>query len=177
MSNNIPSLNIDDRNHLFNLHKVSKNKDCLASCSTAAAAFLILGALIVISCASLCFTLPGINAIQDVILPGILPGIGAILLSLPFIIYSIRQQPSRKTARQDAQDFTLALFSWHQVDQMDKETKISFIHNNFFKSKWSNHYCKEFMLDLKKRYPKQNQSDEEKALLEAFDETIKEFYK
>lgn len=54
------------------------------------ASFLVISSLIVISGACLCLALPGVNVIQNVILPGVLPGCLGILLSIPFIIRSVK---------------------------------------------------------------------------------------
>ncbi len=56
--------------------------------STVTATFLVLMSAIVISSAALCLTLSGIDPITQVIFPGILPGCGGLLISIPFIFYS-----------------------------------------------------------------------------------------
>lgn len=165
-------LHARDQHHLFELHDTFKKTACRTGCSTAAASFLILGALIVIGGACLCLTLPGVNVVNNVILPGVLPGSGALMLSIPFIVYSVLKSREKNAQRKDLIDWNIMLLSRYQVDQMEEEEAVSFIKDNFFKPKWAKEYSSKVIGDIKERYPKKKdeQTSEEQALLKALDE-------
>jgi len=161
---NVVYIHGDDQEHLLELHDTFKNKRTRTGCSVAAASFLILGALIVIGCASLCLTLPGVNVINNVILPGVLPGSGALLLSIPFVIDGVRKSKELNKARDELVDFNIALFSYHKINEMEAEDKVEFIKEKFFNPKWTKEYAFKLIGDIKKRYPKKD------PLAEALDE-------
>ncbi|MCC5831774.1 MAG: hypothetical protein JJU12_01865 [Chlamydiales bacterium] len=165
-------LNPADENHLFQLHETFKKTACRTGCSTAAASFLIIGALIVIGSACLCLTLPGVNVVSNVIAPGVLPGSGALLLSTKFIVYSVRKSRKKNAQRHAIIDWNCMLLKFYQVDQMEEKAAVSFIKENLFKPKWSKEYSSKVIGDIKERYPKNKdkQTEEEQALLKALDE-------
>lgn len=162
----------NDKKHLFGLHSDFKSKTCYAKYSVAAAAFLIIGALIVIFCSSLCLTLPGVNVVQNVILPGVLPGCGALFLSLPFIFSSIHYSRKKNPIRKELIKFSLALISWHDFTSIDSKKKILFLEENLFDPDWDKEYSRGVISDMKKWYPekKENQSSDQKKLLKALNE-------
>jgi len=175
---NVAHIHARDQRHLFELHDTFKTSACRTGCSTAAASFLMIGALIVIGCACLCLTLPGVNVINNVILPGVLPGTGAIVLSIPFIVYAVRKSREKNVDRKEVIDWNLMLFNHHQVDQMDEEEAVDFIKENFFKPKWTKEYSAKILSDIKDRYPKKkaDQTPEQEALIKALDEVRTQIY-
>ncbi len=98
--------------------------------STVTAVFLVLISAIVISSASLCLTISGIDPFIQVILPGILPGFGGLLISAPLIVYSrhrsLRINDIRK--RHWLPDINTFLKE-HPNDFKEKEAGAVFIEN------------------------------------------------
>lgn len=82
---------------LMELHAEVKHEATIMGCSAAAAAFLLIGALIVITCGCWCLKLGVINVIAQVIQPVVIPGCIAILASLPllYVAYVRKQRQSR----------------------------------------------------------------------------------
>ncbi len=180
MSTSTPKLHPEDKTHLFALHETFNQKARLTGCSTAAASFLILGALIVIGASCLCLTLPGVNVIQHVILPGVFPGSGALLLSLPFIYATVRGSRAKNAARKELIEFSIALINWHQVEDMPKtRQKTKFLYKNFIKSRWTKEYSSKLIKDIKERYPEEDKQTPRarKSLLKALDNTLQEIQK
>jgi hypothetical protein len=96
----VTSITGQQQQELKGLHEQFGRKVKLTGCSTAAAAFLLIGALIVIACGCLCCTLPGVNVIVDVILPAIVPAIFAILISIPCMILAVQYARDKKPLRE-----------------------------------------------------------------------------
>lgn len=71
---------------------------CPSSSSAIGASILLIPGLIVIVSSCLCLTLPGVNVIRQVVLPGVLPGTGAVLLSIPLWVATFRYG-QKKTAK------------------------------------------------------------------------------
>lgn len=172
-------LHAQDQQHLFQLHAAFKKTACRIGCSAAAASFLVIGALIIISAACLCLSLPGVNVVNNVILPGVLPGSGALLLSIPFIVYTVHKVEEKNRRRRELIDWNVMLLNHHQVHAMKKSAAASFIKDNFFKPNWAKEYASKVIGDIKERYPKDKdaQSPEDKALIKALDKAKIEIFK
>src|SRR4051794_22588554 len=79
-----------DKGFLDNSHNELSGYIKTASCTTFVAGFLIIASMIVLISSLLCLTLPGINVVQAVILPGVLPSTCGLLISIPFVIKSVK---------------------------------------------------------------------------------------
>jgi hypothetical protein len=176
---NVLHIHPQDIQHLFELHNIFKTSACQTGCSTAVASFLMIGALIVIKCACLCLMLPGINVVNNVIFPGILPCTGAIVLSIPFIVYSVRRSREKNIHRKELIEWNLMLLKWLRVDRMEEEKIIDFINENFLKPKWTKEYSAKVINDIKERYPKKkaDQTPEQKTMIKALNGVCTKIYK
>ncbi|MCH9626401.1 MAG: hypothetical protein S4CHLAM2_00230 [Chlamydiales bacterium] len=113
--------------------------------------------------------------IQHVILPGVLPGSGALLVSLPFIYAAVRSTRAKNAARKELIEFNIALISWHQVEQMPRTRhKTQFLYKNLLKRAWTKEYASKLIKEIKERYPEENDQTprERKSLLKALDGTL-----
>lgn len=97
------------------------------SLSTAAASFLVMGALIVIGCSLCCLALPGINVITQILVPAILPSICAIAIAVPLIIYNVKVYKEHKNLKIDLVSHYCTLF-------LHEETKAIFEKKDYKKS-------------------------------------------
>ncbi len=169
-----PRLHTDDHEHLFRLYNAFDKKSCLAGLSVAAASFLIIGALIVIGGASLCLTLPGVNAISHIILPAIVPSAGVLLFSIALVYQGAIQKIKQNKERQKLIDYCVALFTYHNIMEMEKREKVAFI-KEFFDPNWTREYSSRVVDDIKKRYPSEKETEDQaiKDLHKALDKVKK----
>lgn len=148
-------------------HEVFSEKAKIAGCSTAASSFLLIGALIVITCGCLCLNLSGVNVINQVILPAVVPGVAAILLSIPFIIASVKYAREKNAIRQDIIDTIFKCLREDRQDlaEMDEEEQIAYIQKNFLDESWKKEYQSKLIADIKEEVEKhlpEKQSDPKK---------------
>lgn len=59
---------------------------------------LIVIPILVIYCSALCLTLPGVNAVTDVLRPAIVPSVLCLWLSWPFVYYAVKYSRQSKRA-------------------------------------------------------------------------------
>lgn len=132
MATGIPNRGL---NRLHEIHPIYYDKTTSLSCSTAAAVFLCVGALIVIMCGCLCLQLPNVNVIKHVILPAIVPGFIAIGLSIPFIIKTVKGRDEIKPQRREMFEIMVAALNDNRVATMKKNERVKFILKNFLEWK------------------------------------------
>src|SRR5262245_18644647 len=117
------------------LKKLGENFDYktkLAGCSSAAATFLLIGALIVITCGCLCLMLPGVNVISHVILRAVVPGSLAIVVSIPFILLTVRHRCDQDFFRKRLITRMVSLLEEYKVPEKKlKAERVDFILKNF----------------------------------------------
>jgi len=127
------SISSDDRAELLMLHDDFGKKIKWAACSTAAAAFLLVGALIVITCGCLCLMLPGVNVVNHVILRAVVPGIFGILISLPLILFAVRNSLDKKIYHTQLIDTMVSYLDTYGVPEKSRKQRVNFILYNFIK--------------------------------------------
>lgn len=159
-------------------HEYFNKKARIASITTAAAALLIIFSSIVITCASLCAVLPNVNVIQSIILPGILPGACGILLSIPFIILSVKFAREKKARRKEWVESFQTMLTTYKVEGKEKEAQMEFVKKNFFPKKTSREYRQKIVDDLRALYPKDkaSQSPAQQTFVEALDDVKKDLF-
>ena len=149
-----------------------------AGYSAAAAAFLTIGASIVITCGCLCLMLPGVNVISHVILPAVVPGSFAILASLPFIFFAVKYTGERNEVRDQMINKMLVHLESYGIPDIKAENKekaekqrVKFILHNFLhwikdpnnpnkllKNKsWAVEYQSKILEELKERIGKKKE--------------------
>lgn len=69
-----------------------------AACGCGLATVITLTALTIIACAALCLTLPGVNALSQIVYPVICPCVGGLVLAIPFWLYATKN--SRRQTRE-----------------------------------------------------------------------------
>jgi hypothetical protein len=177
-----------EKQPLAALHKELGPKILCAGWSTAAASFLLIGALIVITCACLCLMLPGINVIQHVILRGVVPALCAIVLSIPFIILAVCRNGEIKRLREEQTRSMVAIMENHDVPRRNKKQRVHFMLHNFLdwpydannprrlhkNTDWSLDYQKKALGDLKEKLGKnkKNRNKRQEKIATAIDQAV-----
>lgn len=135
------------------------------------ASFITITALVVIACASACLILPGVNTMQQVILPAIVPASCAILLSIPLIVVAVKNTKSKNAARKQWIG-ELNTLSDTYLKKIEKSKRATFIVEQFFKKEWTKEYSFQIIDDLKKLYPekKEDQTRWQTETLKILDE-------
>lgn len=180
-----PTLFPEDKERLDQLYATFSKSSRKGSCVSAGTSLLVLVALIVIACSSLCLTLPGVNAMTQVILPGIVPGLGALILSIPLIAYSVRKSGEIKRERKALLDWQIQLlvfYFFRSGDLIAKDDRPLFIKKNFFVKSMYKEEMMKTVSEIKKRFPvKKDEHGREarqaRALNKALDQAIKQIYK
>lgn len=151
----------------------------LPSLTAAAATFLILGALIVITNASLCLALPGVNVVNQVVLPAVVPGVLAIVVSLPFILLSVQHNQRLSFARKRLVEKIFDLLDSYEVPEMEKNKGTEFFLENFFNPSWTVDYRSKILTDLSERLGsnKDIYNSRQLALSEILEEARRKIYK
>lgn len=169
-----PTVSITDieKAELDQAHAKFIRESRFIGCSTAAAAFLLIGALIVIGCSALCLTLPGVNAFSDVILPAFVPAGAAIILAIPAIVIAVTKSRKRAGFRKEILDQILVLFKKYKLYRMDKEEGGDFIKRNFTHKDRAKEFDNKLLGELRERFPKEkeDQTDKQIAIVERIDE-------
>jgi hypothetical protein len=162
---------LPEQGRLEKLHTDFGHQALWTGCSVAAASFLLTGALIVIGCGCLCLMLPGINVLNAVLLPAVLPGILGIIGAIPFILLAVKHNRAKNDLRTRMIDQMVALLQNYRRAEQKKEDQVSFILKHFFKSHWSLDYREKILNELKGCFEKkdQEQTPEQKSLTEALD--------
>jgi hypothetical protein len=175
-----------EKNEMRGLHDSFDQKVKLTGCCVAAAAFLIIGALIVITCGGLCFMLPGVNVIEDVVLKAIVPGLCALVVSIPFVVLSVSQSRDKNLIREQQKTRMLALLDSYDIPDKPQEDQVNFILHHFLnwpegkkrgeieKNKnWTADYQRTFLKELNEKIgKKEDLNPRQKILSEALDEAM-----
>jgi len=155
-------------------HTQFREKTGNASKSTALAVSLLVIALIVIVAGCLCLSLKGVNVIRHVIWPAVVPGVAAILISLPLFIrgskYYALATPFRKRCLEDTQqvlreethrvftDPSLAALPKKEQEEKQKDMLRKFMEEHIFTGyfkkpvEWDRNYVTKLMPEIKARY-------------------------
>lgn len=162
----ITSLSNADQVGLSELHKVCESKGKVAGWSGAAASFLLIGALIVITCSCLCLALPGVNVLTDVIARGVVPGLCGIILSIPFICIAVKNGVEQGRKHRTLIDTMISHLDTYQIpEKKKKERRANFILHNLLNWKideedkgkllknriWTKEYQTKILTDINKR--------------------------
>lgn len=161
----LPIVNLTDaeKTDLSTLDSDFSCKAGLTTLSTAAATFLCVGALLIIGCSLLCLQLEGINAMQDLFYPAILPSLCAIVISIPFIIISVINSQKKNELREEIFD---KMGNWVEKSRIlgkSKEDQINYVEENFLNPKWSISYRTKLLTDFKETFPKNENKGEDKS--------------
>ncbi len=139
--------------------------------TTTLAAFLAIGGLVVLFCSSLCLKLDGINVMRQVILPAMVPGAIALLLSLPLAACGIRLHRQQSSAWSTLVNFMQTELERDGVLKMEKREAKHYLRTNFFYERENTiHYIR--LIDALK-----SQNKENKELKEALDALLKKIYR
>ncbi len=161
----IPSLSEPQRDALTTLHDDFGHKVLLTGCSVAAASFLLIGALIIITGGCLCLMLPGINVVNHIILPAVVPGLCAIILSIPLIILAVRLSRDKNAIREQKIDQMITLLDEYEIPNESEKSRVRFILHNLLdwrsdpdkpgkvqkNTHWSIDYQKKILGDIKEK--------------------------
>lgn len=170
--NPIVSITTSEKTELDTAHTRFIRESRIIGCSTGAAAFLLIGALVVIGCSALCLTLPGVNALSDIILPAFVPGGAAFILAIPAIVIAVKKNRKKEALRKDALDQILTLFDQYGLSKMDKDEGGEFIKRNFTHKDRAKEYDNKVLGELRERFPKEkaDQTEEQSAIIDCIDE-------
>jgi hypothetical protein len=166
----ISSLTEAEKINLKELHNTFGEKAKLTGCSTLAASFLMIGALIVITCGCLCLMLPGVNAINHVVFPAILPGSLAIVTSIPFILLAVKNSRKKNSIRGQMIHRMIALMEIYDIPKLSRKDRVQFLLCNFLNWKqepnlnklqkncyWTDEYQKKILTEIKEKIGKKKQ--------------------
>jgi hypothetical protein len=179
-------LNALQHDKLKELNENFAHKAKIAGCSAAAASFLLIGALIVITCGSLCLLLPGVNVVTHVILPAVVPGSLAIIASIPFMVAAVQYSEEKNEARDEMILKMIDYLDTHQVPEMDEEERVNFILKNFLNwqidsddssklaknQNWTMEYQAKILSDIKEKIGtnKSDRNPRQESIATALDE-------
>ena len=173
----IQSITKNEQHELTLLHEKFGREVKITGYSAAAASFLLIGALIVITCGCLCLMLPGVNVVNHVILPAVAPGLIAILISIPLIIASVRRSRDKNILRKEAINKMTTHLDTYKIPEKTRKERVNFILKNMLNwtenpenpskliknTEWTDEYQGKILSDLKEiigkekksRYPRQ----------------------
>ncbi|MCH9625217.1 MAG: hypothetical protein S4CHLAM123_03870 [Chlamydiales bacterium] len=177
--NQVTFINNDQKQTIEDLHEKFNHQKNINGLTTAAAAFLLTGALIVIACGCLCLTLPGVNVLNAVIFPAVLPGCCAIAATIPLILISLKAAKHKKNLREQLVEQIITLLDEYEVPRFaTKKDQSKFIIKNFLKKGWTKEYRNTLITDIKERLKdpeaergKERNPDQE-IISEALDEAM-----
>jgi hypothetical protein len=181
----IPPLSTQESSNLKQLHADFGHKVLLTGCTTAAASFLIIGALIVIFSASLCFMLPGVNVIRDIIQPAIIPGVAGIIASIPLIILTVKNNREKNTLRETMITEMINHLEKYNIPNHKEKTQVHFILRNFLNwqpegqkslknTSWTDDYQKKIIGEIKEKFgdDKEKYNKRQKRMVEGLDAAL-----
>ena len=177
-----------EKQELSALHDDFGHKVLLTGCCTAAASFLIIGALIVITCGCLCLMLPGINVVTHIILPAVVPGLCAIVASIPFIILAVRHSRDKNFVREQTITRMISLMDTHEIPEKSEKERVRFILHNLLdwrtnleepdkidkNTDWTIDYQKKILGDIKEMIgkDKKERNARQERIAEAIDKAL-----
>lgn len=169
------------------------NQAQLTGYSAAAAAFLLIGALVIITCGSLCTMLPGINVVSDIILKAVVPGLLAIVASIPLILMTITHARGKRFFRKEMINEIITFLNAHDVPRMAQKERLKFFLVNvleweykggrFIKNKdWNEENQKKIIGEIKKKIGEEKDEENPRYLVvknmsETLDEALKKVVK
>jgi hypothetical protein len=153
------------------LHLEISKRNCHAGLSILISSI----AFAVIFCAGLCCLIPGINALNQIILPAIVPASAILLCTLPGLL-KLKQSPDRKPLLQETQDALDAFVPITQGEterERATEIKTHLLEQLLLSNK--SLYTIQFLNDLQKKYPKREaeQSADQKIVLKGIQYAIR----
>ncbi len=145
-----------------------------------------------IGCSSLCLTLPGVNAITQVILPAIVPALFAILVSIPLIIYSVKKAREAAFIYDMMLDNMIALLEKYYIPERKRRIRLEFMMIHFLKwqkhphnpkkfirnTDWPREYQQKILTEMKKQLgeKKEDYNFRQKKIASAIDKAIPLLY-
>lgn len=147
--------------------------------ATLSGALLLTLSLTVIFSASLCLVLPGVNVINNVILPGLLPGSIGLLLSLPCFLamYLLHQKMGRvRTPWLEKYETYIHTTPINEPDEKKRiEKRADYILDELINPFWGQDYKERILIDLKNRLPEDGQRSPPEIELSKVYDKAKEF--
>ena len=148
-------ISTQDSKTIYDLHAKFNHQKNINGGTVAGAGFLGTGALIVIFCSCLCLMIPGINVVQAIILPGVLPGCCALVAIIPLIIVAVKASQAKNAIREQVVEKTIELFEKYGLpERPNKKKRVSFVVENFFKELWATEYKLKLVKDITERLGK-----------------------
>ncbi len=171
-------LSSEEKKQLDTFDKDFSYHSRIATITTVAAAFVAILSAIVLTCSGLCLILPGINAMQDIILPAMLPSAIALAASIPLMVVSFLQARKKKPIY-DAWIDRLETHTSEHLKDTSQEQKIHYI-QSLLDPAWHHIYTSQILDSLKKKYTperKQEETDFQKEMNKSLDEVKKKMMK
>lgn len=168
-----------EKRKLETLDRDLMRTNCLIGVSVTAAALLVIGSLILIGSAALVLTLPGVNAMSQVLYPALVPGFFGLLVSLPFILNSVSYVQKKNLIRRKQIKMMIGMLETYDIPKLPKKDQVQFIQTNFFKEHWWKPYRTQIILDLKKEIgeKKEERNPRQEAISRALDQITKNINK
>jgi hypothetical protein len=146
-----------DQARLKELHHVAFVKDKIAFGLTGTAAFLLSGGAILGICGSLCFLLPGVNAIQDIVIKIYLPAGCSLGVGLCFAYGAVRASVPKNRTYNQLIDFHVEILN-EAIEQVDLKKRSGkkelhlFVANNFLNPGWTPMFNQRFSKNIKEKF-------------------------
>ena len=132
----IISITGSEKQELLGLRDKFESKVKVAGCSTLAASFFGAGGIIVIMCSCLCLTLPGVNVINHVILPAVIPGTIVMVTIVPLLIASVIYHNKEKNRiREKMIRKMINHLHIYKIPEETRKVRVKFILHNFLEWK------------------------------------------
>jgi hypothetical protein len=179
----------NDYHSLQNFHALHWEKVKIGSACSSAAAFLLIGALIVIGCSSLCIMLPGVNVITQIVFPAIIPSSFAIVFSIPLILIAVKSAEDATFIREEmVMDMMMKYLNKYDVALLKGSMRRDFILRNFFawpldphddqkvvrNINWTRDYQQKIAMDFKKKIGEKedDRHHKQEKISRAFDQAL-----
>jgi hypothetical protein len=150
----------EKKKELESFHQNFSHHSTVATVVTVVAAFLAILSAIVLTCSGLCLTLPGINAMHDIILPVMIPSTIALLCSIPFMVFSFLHTKKKNQIHDERIGKIQELFSDYHLESYSKENKVQFIYDNLIDPQWNHLYSFQIVDSLKEIYTPKDKSQQ-----------------
>jgi len=159
----LTSITDSEKQQIATSHEELSSETRWVGWSVGAASFLLVGALIVITCGCLCLMIPGVNVIQDVVLRAVVPGMCAILASIPFIVLAVRHKKNQIPLRERQIKEMIGVMEAHDLPEKPLAERKQFVLHNFLdwryddknpkhlnkNTAWTTSYQKKTLQDIK----------------------------
>lgn len=174
--NPIPVLSDQHQNELKLLENQFSRHLCPGiSFAISGGTLILIGGIFIVS-ACLCLTLPNVNVIMHVILPGVLPGVCAILSSIPLLTFAMLRQRKMTQQRKACIDKYEEIVKdpAYALTTLSEKEGARFLWEILMNKDWNSIYKEEILSDLKKRLPEEeNRSEDEKKFVKMCEEAKK----